>query len=372
MEETPGWHLQGGDGLIDLGIAGGPTVAAARIEKRASNYTDTLIAGLLARAGGTQAVTTAQGAVEVAAGLWARSFAAATVTPASMLTAALGATWRAGAARELCRRGEACYLIRVDDGLVELLPCVEWDVKGQSASETGWIYSLTLAVPDGTRTEVVSGESVVHLRYACDPSSPWSGRAPLSFAAETGQLGANLERALGDEAGGPVGALIPVPRQDAVDDDDDDPLALLQADIGKLKGRPALVESTSAAWGEGKINAPMTDWKSQRVGANPPASLVGLREGVQASVLSIHGVPPGLLSGRAASSREALRLFFRTTILPLARLIESELARKLSPGIAFQFADLAAADVTGAARAFGTLTKGGMAVDEAKRLAGLE
>ena len=239
--------------MISLGISRTSVVAAEpSIEKRASNYTDTLIAGLLARAGGTQAVMTAQGAVEVAAGLWARCFAAASVSPTSPLTSPLGAAWRAGAARELCRRGEAVYLIRVDDGMVELLPCVEWDVRGLSASESGWIYSLTLAVPDGTRTEVVSGDSVAHLRYACDPSSPWAGRSPLSFAAETGQLGANLERALGDESGGPVGALLPVPRQDAVDDDDDDPLAMLQNDIGKLRGRPALVESHIVRMGRGQ------------------------------------------------------------------------------------------------------------------------
>ena len=360
--------------MIDLGISRIAPVAADRIEKRASNFTDTLIAGLLARAGGTQAVMTAQGAVEVAAGLWARSFAAATVSPTTALTSPLGASWRAGAARELCRRGEACFLIVVDGGGVELVPAVEWDVRGL-LSESGWYYSLTLAGPDGTVTRTVPGESVVHLRYACDPSSPWAGRSPLSFAAETGQLGANLERALADEASSPVGALIPVPRQDASEDDDDadnDTLALLQNDISKLRGKPALVETTAAAWGEGRINAPMTDWKSQRVGANPPAGLITLREGVQASVLSIHGIPPGLLSGRGASSRESLRLFFRTTVIPLARIIEGELRRKLDPAVEFSFADLAAADVSTAARATGVLVKAGIPVDEARKLSGLD
>ena len=361
--------------MISLGISRTSVVAAEpSIEKRASNYTDTLVSALIARAGGSQAVATAQGAVEVASGLWARCFAAATVTPASALTSPLGASWRAGAARELCRRGECCYLIVVNDGMVELLPAVEWDVRGSTPSESEWFYSLTLAGPDGTVTRTVPGAAVVHIRYAVMPGAPWAGLSALKFASETGALGANLERHLADEAGGPVGALIPVPRQDAGEDDDDaddDTLALLQNDIGKLRGKPALVETTAAAWGEGKINAPVTDWRSQRVGASPPPPLISLREGVQASVLAIHGIPPGLLSGRGASSRESLRLFFRTTIIPLARIIEGELRRKLSPGISFQFADLAAADVTGAARAFGTLTKGGLPVDEAKRLSGL-
>ena len=110
-----------------------------------------------------------------------------------------------------------------------------------------------------------------------------------------------------------------------------------------------------------------------RIGANPPASLATLRDGITQTTLAACGVPPSLVSGAANASgaREALRIFFRATVLPLARLIEGELQRKLDAPVRFDFRDLAAADVATAARATKTLTEAGVPVNEAKALAGL-
>ena len=55
---------------------------------------------------------------------------------------------------------------------------------------------------------------------------------------------------LGQEAGGPVGHLIPVP-QDAADSEDDDPYGPLKRQIATLRGRVGLIETTAAGYGEG-------------------------------------------------------------------------------------------------------------------------
>ena len=58
---------------------------------------------------------------------------------------------------------------------------------------------------------------------------------------------------------------LPVPdgRTDTEGEDggEDDPLAALQGDIDKLKGRTVLAETTASGWGEGAEAAPRLDWK---------------------------------------------------------------------------------------------------------------
>ena len=359
--------------MISLGISDGTTRAAAQVEMRSSSYTDLVVSGLLSRASGAMSTPLGLGALETCAGLWGRAFSLATVSPASAVTSALTASWRAQAARSLCRSGECVFAIYVAaDGRVELLPCSGWTVRGGSPREDDWLYQIDLQGPDGTSTRVVPSAGIIHLRYATDAGSPWVGKSPLQYAADTGVLGAGLERSLSDEVSGPVGSVIPVPRQDG-EGEDTDPLAALQQDIAGLRGRPALIETVAAAWGEGRGAAPQADWKPSRIGGNPPAASIDLREAVTKAIMAAHGVPAALFeAGGAAGGREALRLFYRSTVLPVARLIEGELRAKLDTDVRFGFRDLAAADVATSVRAFSTLTKGGMSPDEARKLAGLE
>ena len=93
--------------------------------------------------------------------------------------------------------------------------------------------------------------SMLHTRYSVDSSRPWFGQGPLHWAHRTGTLAGALETRLGEEAGGPVGHIIPVP-SDGGDGGDDDPLAGFKADLAGARGRSILTETTSAGWGEGK------------------------------------------------------------------------------------------------------------------------
>ena len=340
-----------------------------------SSYTDAIVQAIQARAAGTAAAdASATAALETAAGLWARALAAARVTPETPATRALTPDTLHAAGREAIRTGAALLAIDVDGlGNVRLLPVWAWDVRG-GADPDAWIYRCTLAGPSGTAVRVLPAAAVVHLRFASEPARPWIGVSPMQLAQSTGGLAGNLELRLSQEAGAPVGSVIPVPTDGGSGDDSEaDPLADLKADLRASRGGVSLVETAAAGWGEGRAAAPAQDWKQRRFGADPPEALRGLRADVYDAICMACGVPPGL-SSRADGTlaREGWRQFIMGSVEPLARVWAGELARKLdAPGLALTFRDLWAHDLAGRAAAFQKLTAGGMDVAKAARQSGV-
>ena len=182
------------------------------VERR--NFTEFRINAAVAEAAGAAVRGAAFGAVEIAAGQYARAFAAAEVEPAGARTAALTPALLASMARRLVTGGEWLGAIEVDPaGAVELREASSWDVRGGPAP-VSWGYTVTTSGPSSSVTEVMPAAGVVHVRYATRPGEPWRGRSPLSFAEDSRALGAALELRLGEELAGPVGQLIALP-QDA-------------------------------------------------------------------------------------------------------------------------------------------------------------
>ncbi|MCY3845694.1 MAG: hypothetical protein OXH69_19385 [Acidobacteria bacterium] len=353
--------------MIELGVSSGPD--APRVERR--NYT-----GMLTTAAEVEAASgllgAAVGAVEIAASWFARAFASADVEPAGVRTAGLFPSVLGDLARRLVTRGECVHLIDVAGGAVVLTPATSWTVQG--AARRPWRYQVTLTGPSTTSTVTVPEERIAHTAWAWDERSPWRGRSPLALAGESGRLAKALERALADESAGPVGHLIAMPADagDEGDDGGDDPLAPLKREIAGLRGRVGLVETTAAGWGEGRAAAPSGDWRPQRLGASPPDSLPVLREAVESTVLACCGLPPDLVRAGGAQ-REAYRRWVAASVAPLARTVADELGRALDvPDLRLRFDALGSADVAGRARAFQSLTGGGMDAAEAKRIAGLD
>ncbi len=319
----------------------------------------------------------AVGACEVAAAMFARAFAGASVEPAGARTAALTPVLLSTIARRLITSGESVHAIDVAGGAVRLSEATSWNVTGDADPAT-WRYQISTTGPSTTTTRWVPADSVIHVRYAVSHLEPWRGLSPLTLAGTTGRLARELERALADEAGGPVGNLIPLPvdagGETSDPDDETDPFAGLKTRINRLRGRAGLVETTAAGYGEGRAAAPNEDWKPRRLGANPPVSLVDLRAAVEQSVLSACGVPPGLARAEGGESRESYRRWFAAGVLPLARMVESELRAKLDvPALRLDFASLAAADVHGRARAWRSLVgrDATMGDADARRIVGL-
>ena len=226
-------------------------------------------------------------------------------------------------------------------------------------------------------------DGVVHVRYATRPGEPWRGRPPLWFAEDSRALAAALERRLGEEVAGPVGQLIALPQdvggadgEAGEGEGEGDPHAALKREISGLAGRLALVETVASGWGEGKAAAPASDWQPRRLGANPPAALGLLRSAVEACVLGVLGIPPGLADASAdgTAQRESYRRWLHGSVQPLARLVEHELSSKLETDARLSFRRLEAGDVAGRARAWRGFVGKEASMDdsEARKLAGLE
>lgn len=344
-----------------------------RTEKReAQPFTDAITEAIVSQAGGTvKGDPSAIAALETAAGLYARSFAAAEVQPDTTETRAISASVRARVARDLIRHGESVHLVEVTRGRVALIPVGSWDITGLW-SESSWLYRLDVFGPSGNLSRRVPSEAVVHVRYATDPARPWQGISPLGWARTTGALAAGLEARLSEEASAPVAHVVAIP-SDGGDGSDSDPLKGLKADIARAKGATVLTETTSGGWGEGKMAAPQSDWQPRRLGANPPPTLPALRSDVFGAVLSACGVPPSLATDAdGTSQRESLRRFLTTGLQPLGELVAEELAAKLDlPSVRFDFTGTYAHDLAGRAQAFQKLAAGGMAVDQALAVSGL-
>ena len=327
--------------------------------RAADSLTDAVLAGLMAGATGAQtAQVAALAAVEACAGLWGRSFAAAAVTPGNAATVALTPAILARIGRALLLRGEAVFEIVVDQAGLHLVESCTWTLSGRG----NWMYRCDFATPSGTYSRTIPAERILHPRIGETSARQWQGESPLPSA--TAALAASLETKLTQEVKGPVGSVLAMPHAEN--------LTALQNDIARLAGKIALVETTSGGYGD-KDSAPRTDWIARRIGADPPGSLIDLRREVSAGILAAAGCPVSLLQRSDGTlSREEMRRFAHSTIEPVAKTIAGELGAKLdTPGLTFDFGALWANDLSGRARAFGSMVQGGMDISRAAALAGL-
>ena len=345
-------------------------------ERRSSGYHDLLLdAALRAAYGATGAKASSTAAAESAAGLLGRAFASATAQPETIITRALSPNCLSMAGRALIRRGEIVFLIRSTVTGVILTPAETVQVFGRDDPKT-WEYVLTLTGPSNSRTVRVGSDRVIHWRWGTDPAQPWRGISPLAAAGETSRMLAESTAHLADEASGPRGSLIAlgVDPGEPGEDEATSPVAAIQKRIGGLRGAAALMESTRNHGDGLPMASPTQDWKPNRLGANPPDSLVDLSEKSTLAVLAACGVPPELMSGQGqgTAAREAFRRFLHSTVTPLLAAMASEAAHKLAtPGLAFDTTGLHAADVSGRARAFQSMVGGGMPIEKAAALSGL-
>ena len=326
-------------------------------ETRQANYTDTLIAAYVAAAsgsGGHDVGLTA--AAEIARSQWGRAFAAARsdVLDPSQLEM-IG--------RALVSPGEIVFL-RVRG---ELIPVGQHEVYGIGARPEDWLYRVTISAPGGQLTRHVTYHDVAHFRVRASPDAPWRGRSAWAACAITASLAARLESSLANEQRSGVGAVVPVPDAQKADSDG------VTAALASAKGAILLGDTAAAQDGGTGRGASGREWQPTRFGPAPPASQIELRSGVVGSILAAAGVPPALVASNtpAAGLREAFRQFYFSAIAPVGRIVSAEAQRVLGGDGVLDWADLAASDVTGRARAYGSLIKGGMPDADARRIAGL-
>lgn len=338
-----------------------------RLEAEARGYSDTVTELLVARAGGGDAPDGSAhltAAVEACAGMWARAFASAEVSPE---VEALTPDVLAQIARSLIVSGESLHLIRVRNGAVSLVPSGSWDVLGDTPEPEGWSYKLQLDGPSGAKTVTRRWASVLHCRYSFDASRPWQGVSPLTRAGLSGDLLSALETRLKQEAGAPSAYVVPSPVGGQ-----ETSVTQLRSDLKAAKGGVVMAETMAGGYGDAG-GAPQADWGQKRIGAHPPDVLRALRSDVGRAVMAALGVPEALVNDAdGTAQREAWRRFVHGAVIPVSRIIGTEIADKLAaPGLAFDFGGLYASDVVGRAQAFKGMVAGGMDVERAAGLSGL-
>lgn len=339
-----------------------------RREERQSTPLDTLLESLILTQAESSSIPsrTATGAFEAGCGVIARAFASATVEGPDALAMAVTPEWLATMARSLCRNGEFLAAIDVGSKGLHLTPCASWNVTGDPDPDS-WTYRLYMAGPSYQVNRMeVPASAVVHIRYAVHPVQPWRGLGPIQLATLAGRLSAETVTALADESNGAHGMVLPMPV-----DGQDPTVTQLKADLKRLKGQLALVESVRTM----ATGAPMpaSDWVPQRIGANPPASLVALHEIATREVLAALGIPPVLFGSNpnGTAGREAWRQLLFAVVAPLGRLVMAELEAKLEAPIVLSWDELRASDIAGRARAFQSMVSAGMDPAKAAGLAGL-
>ena len=330
-------------------------------ETRAQAYTDYAVERAVSTASGdtTPHQTAAR---EIVVGQWGKAFASAELAPSGPVANAVR-PFLSYIGRELIQNGEALFCIEAEGGL-HLLPANSYTLTGEP-DPASWEYTLQLEGPTETISKTLPADRVLHLVYARERVNPWRGVGPLEGAASTVNLVKGLERQFAQEANGPIGSLIPVPLGA--------PVEKLQEDIRKLKGNLALLPSTSQGYGAGQTGAPPTDFRPQRIGANPPQSAVQLRREAEQSLLAACGVPVGLLAGESGTAlREAYREFLHLSIAPVALAVGDQIGARFDlDDFTLTFDRLFASDLSGRARAFQSMVKGGIPVEKAAALAGL-
>ena len=193
--------------LRDL-VGLGPRMVAGEPELPEDGYTARAVAAAEAEAAGGRVDAGALAVAEACIGLWERCLASATVDPMNNRLSGLTPALLALAGRNLATTGNLVLAIRVDMGMVKLLPASHFDTFGDSNPRT-WFYHATLTGPSDSRVYGIEADGVVHFRIGAGAESPWQGRAPLTRSKSTAALAAAVEASLTREARLPLGRIAP-------------------------------------------------------------------------------------------------------------------------------------------------------------------
>ena len=75
------------------------------------------------------------------------------------------------------------------------------------------------------------------------------------------------------------------------------------------------------------------------------------------AVMAALGVPPSLYTSQGAAQRESYRHLFSGTLIPLARIIQTELSEKLEGPVRISFPERLVSDISALSRGFSSLVQ---------------
>ena len=300
----------------------------SRPEVRSANFSDQVISQILSSASGASDGS-ALAAIETAARWYGSGLASASIKPDNVALRSVSPVVLDAIGRGLCRGGESLHVISVRDGRVMLTPCAQWTVQGDP-EPASWMYLCTLNGPSTTRTITLPADSVLHVRYAPSPNSPWRGRSPMMMAIDTAKAAGLLERATAGELNFTQKQVLS-PRRNQAD----------YAPVDTLT--PDTIQKIVSAFSEHVSSDAFVipaDVTATRLGPEPPDSFPLLRDRLENSILSLHGIPPALVAaqGTGTALRESFRQVLHSLLKPLGGLVVAELREKLHPDAALDFA----------------------------------
>ena len=306
----------------------------------------------------------ALGALQTAAGALARALATAAVTGDR---GALTAETRYAIGYDLVRHGQYVALLQIQrDGAARLLRADANAPTYGGPDRESWRYTLTIGGPSHTRTLTAPAASVVHVLWNSESITPWRGRSPLAAAAASGSLAARVAHSLTGEADIPSVRVTPMPAGQQA--------GTAQLIANRLRqGGLQFPETAISAGGQGRVAAPITDWKGNRYGFDAPDSQIKLHQHMGEEIGTACGVPAAMMAGARSAGpamKEAFRQFLLLTVEPLAELVAAEVSRVTESRVRLTFDALAAVDAAGRARAVHVLTEAGIDKAEAMRRAG--
>ena len=343
-------------------------------ERRQSggDFNDAVVRLIEAQVAGTAADASSTAAVEAASGALSRAFASADVQGPPWVRDAVTPGVLAQMGRDLVRAGDSMHVIRVGAmGEVRLIPAASWHFQGSHDSDS-WSVRVTVYGPSDSTTWHLPASSVVFVKWGSTSGQPYVGTGPLRWAHTTARLHSEAERSLADESAGPVAQLLPLPEQGKPETPDDDPLAALRADLLAARGKVLTPETTAGGYGDGRGAAPMRDFDPRRLGPNMGQAFVELADAAFARTLTACGTPPSLfVSDDGTAQREAVRRWHLNVVLPLARLAEHELTRKLETEVRLRF-DTYPMDMVSRASVVHKLTAAGVALPVALAAVGID
>jgi len=268
-------------------------------------YTEIISRLVEAQAAGTTHQASATAATEAAAGALSRAFASATVEAPADIAAAVTPHCLALIGRDLIQVGESFHVLRYGGGRLRLHPASTWYWEGDADPDM-WLCTATVYDPSGSVTWRVPIRS-------CS----WYLRAPLS-------------RALSGVLGGRYGKVERERRADPRRRSRRADRATAPGAARRRRRRPARDAQEGSRGRPREGAAPQADWKQQRMGPAPTEPLVKLAQQAFERVLAASGTPPSLfMDSDGTAQREAVRRWHLSVVLPLARLVEHELTRKL-------------------------------------------
>ena len=305
-------------------------------------------------------------AVEAAAGMWARSLSACSVSPA---LPAITPRFLANVAHRLFKKGECLFRILVDPetAAVRFASCPSWDIQGSEDEET-WRYRCEISGPNTSRTALVPSGQCLHFRYYSEPGREWVGVSPLSRMEGTIDTARKISRNTGYAFNAGSGTLILRGSEEQLGVQDKFRSNVLSRALSIMSGGVTISHTGTDALNEGQQFPPQVHRLTPPI--SQETSL--LSQGVGREIAAAAGIPPALVSQSAGNSmREAHRQFVLVTIKPLAYIVANELSRKLGLDISLDTGPLRSSDLSGISRSVKALVEAGVPLEKAMETAGI-